>query len=60
MAPELLLPLLGSVKDFGPVYDGCAVDSWAMGVILYVMVAGCFPFQVHMVAYIGKSFNVTI
>lgn len=36
MAPEIV-----SKKD----YFGPPVDVWACGIILYVMMAGCFPFR---------------
>lgn len=36
MAPEIV-----SKKD----YLGPPVDVWACGIILYVMMAGCFPFR---------------
>jgi len=29
----------------GQRYDGCAVDVWAMGVMLFVMVSGGYPFD---------------
>jgi serine/threonine protein kinase len=36
MAPEITLK-----KE----YDGKAVDMWALGVLLYVMLTGVFPFK---------------
>lgn len=27
-------------------YDAKAVDAWAMGVLLYLLVTGCYPFEV--------------
>lgn len=29
-----------------PPYDAKAVDAWAMGVLLYLLVTGCYPFEV--------------
>jgi hypothetical protein len=29
-------------------YDAKAVDAWAMGVLLYLLVTGCYPFEVRL------------
>ena len=29
----------------GDIYKGSTVDIWSMGVVLYYMICGCFPFQ---------------
>jgi serine/threonine protein kinase len=29
-----------------PPYDAKLVDAWAMGVLLYLLVTGCYPFEV--------------
>ncbi|XP_040588502.1 sperm motility kinase-like [Mesocricetus auratus] len=29
----------------GKPYDGLAVDMWGMGILLYVLVTGCFPYE---------------
>ena len=44
-APELLR---------GTPYNGVAVDIWALGVILFTMVAGIFPFSSHFETLEGK------
>jgi hypothetical protein len=31
-----------------PPYDAKAVDAWAMGVLLYLLVSGCYPFEVRL------------
>lgn len=31
-------------------YDAKAVDAWAMGVLLYLLVTGCYPFEVRLIA----------
>jgi serine/threonine protein kinase len=36
MAPEI---------TYKREYDGRAVDMWALGVLLYVMLTGSFPFK---------------
>jgi serine/threonine protein kinase len=30
-----------------PPYDAKLVDAWAMGVLLYLLVTGCYPFEVR-------------
>ena len=35
-APEIIL---------GNKYDGFFIDIWTIGIILYIMVCGCFPFE---------------
>ena len=30
----------------GTVYSGEKIDMWSVGIILYIMVTGCAPFQV--------------
>ncbi|GBF97986.1 sulfur stress regulator [Raphidocelis subcapitata] len=39
MAPEVLVN-----RDADATYDGKMADVWSCGVMLFVMVAGCFPF----------------
>ncbi|CAO2608042.1 Sperm motility kinase 2A [Lemmus lemmus] len=39
MAPEILAKILASKP-----YDGLAVDMWSLGVVLYVLVTGQFPY----------------
>lgn len=34
------------VSAGGPKYDAKAVDVWAMGVMLYLLVTGVYPFEV--------------
>ena len=36
IAPEIIL---------GNKYDGFFIDIWTIGIILYIMVCGCFPFE---------------
>lgn len=56
MAPELLLEehpglqmgahQLSAHPDKQPRYDPRAVDVWALGVMLYLLVSGMYPFEV--------------
>ena len=39
MAPEVIQSACGTV------YDGRAADVWSCGVMLYMMLFGCFPFD---------------
>jgi len=39
--PSYMAPELTQKRE----YDGKAVDMWALGVLLYVMLAGTFPFK---------------
>ena len=58
MAPELLLegqgvlnqPQYPKAAGRKPRYNPRAVDAWALGVMLYLLVTGCYPFEVsgHM------------
>jgi serine/threonine protein kinase len=41
----------GSLSPHGgkaPPYDAKKVDAWAMGVLLYLLVTGTYPFEVNM------------
>jgi serine/threonine protein kinase len=41
----------GSLSPHGgkaPPYDAKKVDAWAMGVLLYLLVTGTYPFEVSM------------
>lgn len=44
MCPELL-GVSPSQPSSGPRYDAKAVDVWAMGVMLYLLVTGVYPFE---------------
>jgi carbon catabolite-derepressing protein kinase len=41
-APELLTPQLNKQRCH---YEGPPVDSWCLGVLLYIMLVGRFPFE---------------
>ncbi|GMH43606.1 hypothetical protein BSKO_11528 [Bryopsis sp. KO-2023] len=45
MAPETLNPFLMRRGKGKPTVDSRAVDAWAMGVMLYLLVTGVFPFE---------------
>ncbi|CAG9464548.1 unnamed protein product [Pedinophyceae sp. YPF-701] len=40
VAPEVL-----RTAHSGETYDGAAADVWSLGVVLYTMLTGCYPFQ---------------
>jgi hypothetical protein len=42
IAPEILQ---ASGKAGDPGYDGRAADVWSLGVFLFVLLAGCYPFE---------------
>lgn len=46
MAPEVLGMTEDEVPDDGPVYDARGVDAWSIGVMLYLLVTGKYPFEV--------------
>jgi serine/threonine protein kinase len=49
MAPEMILGARVHGEDSGS-YDAAAVDVWGLGIILYLMLLGRFPFQVDSLA----------
>ncbi|CAD7698637.1 unnamed protein product [Ostreobium quekettii] len=44
MCPEML-GIGPSMTGAGPKYDAKAVDVWAMGVLMYLLVTGVYPFE---------------
>lgn len=46
MAPEMLGVVPSTPSNSGAKYDARAVDVWAMGVMLYLLVSGVYPFEV--------------
>ena len=47
MSPEVLGLVRSTGNVFGgPIYDGRAVDVWAMGVMLFILITGGYPFEV--------------
>lgn len=46
MAPEMLGVVQSTPSNSGAKYDARAVDVWAMGVMLYLLVSGVYPFEV--------------
>lgn len=44
----------------GTVYSGEKIDMWSVGIILYIMVTGCAPFQVRASRCSVIAFEVMI
>ena len=57
MCPEMLAAAPSAGSAAGPKYDAKAVDVWAMGVMLYLLVTGVYPFEVGLAA--SRAFNGT-
>ncbi len=62
MCPELVRAA-GDARQHpqggGALYDGRSVDAWALGVLMYLLTTGRYPFEVRLGAWKGLKLHET-
>lgn len=53
--PSSVASYNGPLKFLGQAYDGSKADVWSLGVVLFVMVSGGFPFPATSIERLKKA-----